>query len=145
MHRKPAGPRLGFLLLVGAYVAAAGCVGDEPGPATAANDAGQDASTPSDAGGDGGGDDGNDGSVDADATVLACDLTKEFGTPLLVPGVNTTAIEDSARLSQDELTIYWNSDRAEAGADYDLYFATRPSRTSSFGPASRMSNGNTDV
>jgi len=44
-----------------------------------------------------------------------------FGTPALVPGINTTANEGDAHLSPDGCRLYFATDGA---GDYDLYVAT---------------------
>jgi Tol biopolymer transport system component len=67
----------------------------------------------------------------------ACDLTKPFGAPSLIPGVNSPYAQLSPRVSDDELTIYFSSDRSDQGNASDdtddlLYVATRTSRTDSF-------------
>jgi Tol biopolymer transport system component len=60
----------------------------------------------------------------------ACDVTKPFGTPILVPGLNgsSSADDGTARFSADERTAYFYSDRA----GYQIFTATRASRTDTF-------------
>lgn len=103
-----------------------------------------------------------DADVDADAIVDAgadapapdagadaqtgppCDLTKPFGTPVAVSSLNTPGQEQFARLSADELVVYFSSDRdkdaSASGAfgGYDLYVATRTSRSEPFGMPTRL-------
>jgi Tol biopolymer transport system component len=110
---------------------------------------------------DGGADVGADAVADApaadatDATDAladsgpACDLTKPFGAPLAIPNINTAgAAEDQGRLSPDELTIYFHSDRADGGVGlggYDLYTASRTTRQGAFGNAALLANVNTNT
>jgi hypothetical protein len=49
-------------------------------------------------------------------------------------------------VSPDQLTIYWASDRTDGGAkgDFDIWMATRPNSTASFGGAKNVSELNTD-
>ncbi len=89
-----------------------------------ADSGGADAPLPGDAGG-------------GDAARV-CDITRAFGTPVLLAGVNsdsTTVVnDDMARLSPDELTIYFTSDRpGGTNSNNDIYTATRTSRTAPFG------------
>jgi len=68
-----------------------------------------------------------------------CDPSQPFGPPTLVPGldpggdINVVSGNDtSARLSRDELTIYFGSDRATANGGFELFAATRPTVTDAF-------------
>jgi hypothetical protein len=76
-----------------------------------------------------------DASIDApsDAAVATprCDPTKQFGTPSLVPNINSSAREQGAVLV-DDLTIYFSSDRPGGAGGSDLYQAIRSSPTSPF-------------
>lgn len=86
-----------------------------------------------------------DAGTDRDATVLAdadadappaCDLTKDFGPPVMLTTLSTTEQEGSPRFSEDELTVYFDGIRAATGEPYfGLLMATRTSITDSFGPA----------
>jgi WD40-like Beta Propeller Repeat len=60
----------------------------------------------------------------------ACDVTRPFGTPVFVTSLNgpTGTDDGTARLSADELTVYFYSDRA----GYQIFTATRTSRTDAF-------------
>jgi len=81
--------------------------------------------------------DGHD--VDPDAAPPArCDLAKPFGAPTLVAGVNGASDDRFARLSADELTIYFASTRPGGPGGLDLYQATRDTRDGSFGTPSLM-------
>jgi hypothetical protein len=75
----------------------------------------------------------------------ACDLTQDFGTPVAVAELNTPADDGSARLTHDELTVYfqrWPSLDAGVtngiGGSYDLFTATRPTTTSAFGTTTTL-------
>jgi hypothetical protein len=70
-----------------------------------------------------------------DATPAACDVTKPFGTPIEVPGLHAPgANEVHGTLTDDELTIFFASDRADPAArKMHLYTATRPTADSAFG------------
>jgi Tol biopolymer transport system component len=79
-------------------------------------------------GGSGGATGGSGGSGGAAG---ACNAAHPFANPILVDGVNSTNANDhGARLSLDELSVYFHSDRG--GGSIDLYTATRPSRNASF-------------
>ena len=69
----------------------------------------------------------------------SCDRTKDFGVPVLLVSVSTPEEEGSPRLSDDELTIWFDGiRRADGGsATYDLLVATRSSLGDGFGPATR--------
>lgn len=73
----------------------------------------------------------------------ACDLSKPFGTPLRIAGkhINTTyAEEGTPRLSPNELTLYFWSDRTgDGGVDKThIYVATRASIADPFGEPVRV-------
>jgi hypothetical protein len=70
------------------------------------------------------------GSVDAagDAPPSPCNLSAPFGTPVQVPGVNTSEAEESAWLMPDKLTIFYTS----GTSNEDLVYATRSSTTMAF-------------
>jgi len=74
-----------------------------------------------------------------------CDLDAPFSAPVLVPGIDSPVDNDTfARLSNDELTIYFTSDRARDRSrepqvnDRDIYVASRTKRTDAFGPPVRV-------
>lgn len=76
---------------------------------------------------------GDDAARDADAEVEVkmCDLTKEFAPATLLSTVSTPGNEGSPRLSEDELTIYFDAPRN--GEMYnDLYMAHRGTITDTF-------------
>jgi len=121
-------------LLVLAIPLYASCVGDEP--QVQPSGGGVDASSPnSDAGADAALDVVSDSTTPLEAapdtaSPRRCDPNKAFDAPTLATGVNQLGTNDyDARLSPDELTIYFGSDR---NADR-LYVATRASTSQSFG------------
>lgn len=88
-----------------------------------------------------------DAGSDADATILPdtappplCDLRKGFDPPVLLMSVSTPGLEGSPKLSEDELTIYFDAQRG-AEPYFDLYTATRSSLTDTFGPATLVPGG----
>src|SRR5262249_10804735 len=79
---------------------------------------------------------------DGDAPiVITCDPKKDFAAPVLLAGISTGANEGSARFTDDELTIYFDSDRGDGGP-FDLYTATRASTGSAFGAAAPIGGVN---
>ena len=84
--------------------------------------------------------DGNGDVPDAelDAAGVACDVTKPFGPPELLVGVNSSNHELWGFLSGDELTLYFN----DFSANTNLFVATRSSPTAGFSPAMVMSGVN---
>ncbi len=128
-------------ILSGIAAALAACGGSEPvaGPLAdsgAADVSRVDATSP-DGGLDAGPDVGTDAPSDADHAPRACDLQKPFGAAVIVPNVSSAVGEEiSAHVLSDELTIYFSSDRVDGDGGwhgYDLYYATRSSRTADFG------------
>src|SRR5688572_16241691 len=70
---------------------------------------------------------------DASAEVTPkCDLSKPFGAPVPVEGLNSTSDDSELWFSPDQLTAYFVSQRPGGLGSYDLYFATRPDRASPF-------------
>lgn len=77
-----------------------------------------------------------------DAAATMCDPLGQFAAPALVPVVNTVSGEQGARLTRDELTIYFSSARP---GHYDLYAASRTSVATAFGAATPiLMNGNAE-
>ena len=80
---------------------------------------------------------GTDASQSGDAandapTALGCDPTAKFGSPMPVDGLAATGVDElSARLSPDELTVYFT--RTVVGGDFNLYAARRAVITDKFG------------
>lgn len=68
----------------------------------------------------------------AEASVAACDLTKPFSPPDLVPNVNGTTDELRARLSADELTMYLEINGKNVPGSH-LWRSKRPTKQSPFG------------
>lgn len=69
-----------------------------------------------------------------------------FGTPSLVTELNTaTSIDAHPVPSQDDLAIYWGTNRTDGGADGngDIWIATRPSTSAPFGTPMRHGTLNT--
>ncbi len=82
-----------------------------------------------------------DAAIDA-APAARCRSGNAFGPPTLVPGVNTASSEPYAWLSPDELEIHFTSDRP--GSDgYDVYRASRSSRSEAFGAVTRLATVST--
>jgi Tol biopolymer transport system component len=83
-----------------------------------------------------------DGGVDVapDAGPARCVPTAPFGAPVRVDEINTATSEYEARLSSDELTIYFS----RSGTSSDIYTATRESRDAVFHPPSPLKFVNTD-
>jgi hypothetical protein len=81
-------------------------------------------------GGGGAGTGGGGGGAGTGGAPATCDVTRPFGTPVFVASLNgpTGTDDGTARLSADELTVYFYSDRA----GYQIYTATRASRTDAF-------------
>lgn len=75
-----------------------------------------------------------------------CDPSKPFAAAVPVANVNSPANDESARLSADELTLYFSSNRGGGAGGADLYMATRTSRDADFSTPTRIvslaSNGN---
>jgi hypothetical protein len=115
----------------------AACVGNDPSAGSVGADAaGTDtdaAGTPGDAAG---GDALSDASssADADAAMPRCDPSVPFTVIAAVNELNANAVgalDNEARLTPDELTVYWTSDRA--GGNAKIHTASRASKTSPFG------------
>jgi Tol biopolymer transport system component len=64
-----------------------------------------------------------------------CDLDAPFRAQTPITSVNTSADEGGPRLTPDELTMYFESERTDGPGGSDLYVATRASLTAPFGPA----------
>ena len=60
-----------------------------------------------------------------------CNLAAPFGAPVRLAEINVAGQhDDGARLTPDELTMYFSSNRG--GAGFDIFRANRPSRTAPF-------------
>jgi Tol biopolymer transport system component len=99
--------------------------------------------------------DTGDASTDAASDVVAadagdaaaetgplCDLTKPFGSPVPVAALDTPEDELFARLTHDELTVYFERyPSADAGiGGSDLYVASRSSVSAAFGSPTLLSS-----
>jgi Tol biopolymer transport system component len=73
------------------------------------------------------------GSAGADIYLATrADITVPFGTPALVPALNTTSGESRVSFSADNLTVYLNSNRTGTTGGMDVWRATRTSATAAF-------------
>lgn len=80
-----------------------------------------------------------------DARPPTCDPSKPFGTPVRIADFDPNAARSTPRLAPDELSIYFTTSGADAGAD--LSMAVRPSTSAPFTgetvlPQSTPSNDN---
>ena len=87
---------------------------------------------------DGSSSDANDarGDTTPDASAM-CNPRAPFDAPALLAGVDTTYGEFGARLTNDELTVYFSSARP-SGTDFDIFVAKRTSITNAFGSPTRI-------
>ena len=90
-----------------------------------------------------------DGSAgDGDARP-ACDPASNFGAATLLRSISTPYDEGSARLAEDERTIFVDAHRGTGGGapadtdSWDIFTATRADDGDTFGPASRVEGPNT--
>ncbi len=72
-----------------------------------------------------------------------CDPTAPFTDVQELTQLNTTSTEGAMRLSSDERTAYFASDRPDGQGGFDIYMTTRSSPDGSFGPASPVPGVNT--
>lgn len=133
MRRKAL--RLGFLVALGAYVPTMGCVGDAA--VVAPSDGGGPDSTAGPDAADAAPNEGGDAQVDAGP---ACALAKPFGTPTLLANVNSTGSDENPRLSTDELTMYFTSDRAGGLGAADVYVAKRGTPSGAFNAPTQVAS-----
>lgn len=98
---------------------------------------------PSDAGADSNVEDGARSELDAEATdatdapdatpvTSPCNRAAPFGTAKLVAGIDSAFGEFDARLTPDELTVYFSSNRPGGAGGFDLYTGTRASISDPF-------------
>ena len=73
-----------------------------------------------------------------------CDVTKPFGPPVLVSGINTSGAERSGWLSTDALTI-WFAAASIGASDRNLFVATRASVAESFSNVMPLVGVNTSM
>jgi Tol biopolymer transport system component len=144
-----------FSLAVAAGVAAA-CVGDAGNTSPSSSDAGssdgapaQDATTadggaPIDSGADTGSVVTTEGGTDAGVDAARCNPTADFGPGIPMSELNVLwGDSESARLSPDELTIYFSSDRDGGAGDFDIWTAGRATLDGGFGTPSNLQGVNT--
>jgi hypothetical protein len=76
----------------------------------------------------------------------ACDTSRPFQEPVLVPGLTSTGDEYGLWLTPDELTAYFASNRPDLAGpgDYDLYRAKRSTIAEPFGQPSLVPLVNSD-
>ncbi len=66
-----------------------------------------------------------DAAIDAPVVTPRCDVTRSFGAPTVVAGINGT-LKDIQAVQADDLTLYLSTDR---GGTTDIYRSTRASAT----------------
>jgi hypothetical protein len=125
-------------LVTAALASFVDCVGDEPAFPSVA-DGGDDAST---VGPDAPPADSNDSAPDTDSAGIAdagppCDPSKPFGSIENVHELNSVNDDESARLTPDELTVYFSRRNGPTGA-YFIYTATRSTPTATFGALTQL-------
>jgi len=127
--------------------------GDQAGGAQGEGGGGQDATVDA-AGGpaderavpEGGG--GQDGAADgggSDQALAACGPARPFGAVTPLAAFNTTASDDAASLSGDQLTAYLSSNRPGGMGGYDIWIATRTALTQEFGAPRLLEAVNTPL
>jgi hypothetical protein len=121
------------LPLLASVAALDACSGFEEGTDVTppARDAASDGSPSSDADGI---DDASPASDAGDAATKPCRFDAPFGEPNVLAGVSTANDEGMARLSPDELSIYFDRYVAGGGGP-KVHMATRPNRATPFGNA----------
>lgn len=78
-----------------------------------------------------------------DTRAPRCNPSAPFGAPMPMSSLNTADYDESARLSPDELTVYFSSTRAGGPGGWDLWMATRSDTGTMFGDASAIPGANT--
>lgn len=132
----------------------AACVADQSagGPSAEDSGTGNDSSVSGDAsaGGDAGGDAGSDSATGSDAgdgsVKSACNMTAPFTNIHAVTELNTIGNDQHARLSQDELAVWFAStglDAGPGGGSYDLFHGTRALTTAPFSNIKAVAGPNT--
>jgi Tol biopolymer transport system component len=66
-----------------------------------------------------------------------------WSSPVTVPSIDTSNLDDDGYLTEDGLTLYFSSDRLNG--TQDLFVAQRASPAGDFGPAAALSTLNTDT
>jgi Tol biopolymer transport system component len=72
-------------------------------------------------------------------------VVTQFGTPMPLAGMSSSAIDTDPTVSADELTLLFSTNRATNGGAHDLWMATRASRAEPFGQPSPVTEVNSDV
>jgi Tol biopolymer transport system component len=86
----------------------------------------------------------NDAVEAADAPAAGrCDPSASFGAPVAITELNSSSSDEGATLTPDELTIYFDSSRPGGLGGYDIYVATRTSRTDHFSEPALLAGVNT--
>jgi hypothetical protein len=123
--------RLAAVALAAAALAGlAHCLGDEPSFPSPA-DAGDDTEAAA----------VDVGAPEAEAEAAAgppCDLSRPFGSIANVHELNSADDDESARLTPDQLTVYFSRRNGPTGA-YFVYSATRPTPDATFGALTLLS------
>ncbi len=78
-----------------------------------------------------------------DARLRRCSPTAAFGTPVAMTALNTSSHDEAARLSPDELTVYFSSDRVGGVGSYDIWTSTRANISEPYGTPSLLAGVNT--
>ena len=82
-----------------------------------------------------------DGAIDAPPTAR-CDPSRPFDTPVALSTLNTPQNDHIPFLSNDELTVYFASERPGGSGGFDIYVATRSSPTAAFNPPALLNGVN---
>lgn len=116
------------------------CVGEDAGPTSSASSPDADATAATDVtSGDASATDTGASSSGGDATTTArCDPAKDFGPAIVVPELSTGAQNIAARLTQNELTVFFG--RSLDDSPRDLYTATRLDIDAAFPDATVMTS-----
>ncbi len=69
-----------------------------------------------------------------------CSPTAAFGAPVAVTALNTSSRDEVARLSPDELTVYFSRDRPGGRGNFDIWIAARASTSAPLGSRGSPSN-----
>jgi hypothetical protein len=72
-----------------------------------------------------------------------CSPTAAFGTLTPLTALNTSTNDENARLSPDELTLYFDSTRAGGPGGFDVYVSTRAATSDPFGAPELLAGVNT--
>jgi hypothetical protein len=87
-------------------------------------------------------------SIEDGSSKPRCDPTKQFANSRPMPNLNVADhTNEFARLSPDELTVYFSrkSTSGTSTTDFDVYVATRSTRSADFGVPLPLNGGNTPL